>query len=128
MVFSVTLNSGKMTKDGLTDPEERWKKISLPRRNEIESVLGPFPFSSIAQLPLDRSTYYACRDADATFRIDHPILDRMQQLEDLDQEYILFSNSPFHSYSLPETSRRGKPDPPSGNPCNLMACLLANLP
>lgn len=61
--------SGKITSKGPTDPYDRYKSIDNPEQIElVESLLGPIPEPSLADLPLDKASYYACRDSDMTLR------------------------------------------------------------
>ena len=45
---------------------------------QVESVCGPWTGKCITHVPFDQVLHYACRDADATFRL-WPILDRMRR-------------------------------------------------
>lgn len=66
------IESGKQTKDGPVNPLKRWQKLqeSNPEQTkQIENLLGPIPEATLDDVPLEKSTYYACRDSDATLRL-----------------------------------------------------------
>lgn len=48
---------------------EWYKRYDPKERYEIEQQLGPIPEASLADIPRDQAVYYACRDADATWRV-----------------------------------------------------------
>jgi uracil-DNA glycosylase len=69
-ILSDILDS-KETKNGPTDPAERWQglKESNPQQTaEIESKLGTMPEASLEDVPLEKATVYACKDSDGTLR------------------------------------------------------------
>lgn len=61
--------SGKVTKEGLTDPRKRWRKADPVQRKMVEKVLGRMPVGTLADIPLPRALWYAGRDSDATIRL-----------------------------------------------------------
>lgn len=74
--------SGKVNKDGdETDPEKRWQKIDKILKHEVESILGPLPTGSLADIPLDRAIYYSSRDPDATLRLYYKFLSLCSTLD-----------------------------------------------
>jgi uracil-DNA glycosylase family 4 len=81
------VESGKLDKDGNpTDPYKRWYKIGSKwkigreLRNPIESVLGPMPFATLNDVPLEDAYRYGCTDADATGRLALKCKIRNEQL------------------------------------------------
>jgi len=61
------------------DPYKRWITIEQVERNIVESVLGPMPMSTIADIPYQEAVEYACRDADVTMRIYRKLLPRIRE-------------------------------------------------
>jgi len=65
---------GKKNKSGEdVNPYRRWMNIDLREREVVESVLGHMPEGNLSDAPPDKMLHYACRDADAGFRV-HNIL------------------------------------------------------
>ena len=63
---------GKKGKDGkaaLVNPVERWKRIDWERRQPVEEVMGEIPLAGLSEIDEKQAVDYACRDADATFRV-----------------------------------------------------------
>lgn len=57
---------------------QMWTENWVAEQAMVEDVCGPWPGKDIVHVPFDRLLYYACRDADATIRLDK-VLDRMKQ-------------------------------------------------
>lgn len=62
-----------------TDPVKRWKDIDQSERAVAESVLGPMPESTIADIPRPKAVWYACRDSDATQRVYRAMLPKVRE-------------------------------------------------
>lgn len=65
------IEEAKETKEGLTDPFKRWKGLreSNPVQvARVESEIGRMVTGTLNDIPLERATYYACRDSDGTLR------------------------------------------------------------
>jgi len=65
--------------DGVADPYKRWIDIDQAERNIVESVLGPMPSSTIADIPRSEAINYAAKDADSTMRVYKALLPRIQE-------------------------------------------------
>lgn len=66
----------KRHKDGSgVDPRERWNNIEDDIKAEVVAELGEMPEATLDDVARDKAERYACRDADATWRIA-PILER----------------------------------------------------
>lgn len=69
----------KSNKDGeLCDPYKRWMNVDQNLRSIVESLLGRMPIGTLNDLPLDVSTRYAARDADATRRLYFTLRSRLE--------------------------------------------------
>lgn len=55
--------------DDQVDLHARWLAVDKDLRSMVESDLGPFPRSTLANLPLDAAVRYSARDADVTRRL-----------------------------------------------------------
>lgn len=60
---------------------DRWTNIPEEERSVVESVLGPMPESSLADIPRDEAVSYSIKDADTTLRVYHKLRDMIQELE-----------------------------------------------
>lgn len=69
------VESGKVTKEGPTDPRKRWYNLEDAIRQKVERILGPMPDATFDDVPLQDALDYACRDADATLRLRDPLWD-----------------------------------------------------
>ncbi len=69
-----------------TDLRDRWRGIPSEERSVVESVMGPMPESSLADIPFDQALAYSARDADATIRVFHKL---KNLIEDLDLDFVL---------------------------------------
>lgn len=56
------------------DPRERWDNVEDDIKAEVVAELGEMPKATLDDVPRDKAERYACRDADATWRIA-PILE-----------------------------------------------------
>lgn len=75
------ISEGKETKEGPTDPLDRWEglKDSNPQQTqEVESRFGPMPEASLDDVELERATTYACKDSDGTLRNALTFMEIMQ--------------------------------------------------
>ncbi len=63
-----------------TDPFTRWNAIDGFSRRNVESVLGPMPGSTIADVDHDKAVWYSSRDPDATLRVYQALLPRIHEL------------------------------------------------
>lgn len=64
-----SFETGKLNKDGKPiDLEEKWKDLLPQYKAYVEDKLGPFPFSSLDHIPLEKAIAYSCADADFTRR------------------------------------------------------------
>lgn len=61
-----------------TDPFERWHKIDQRERAGVEATLGMLPDADLSDIPPEDSRRYACRDADATWRVRQVLLPMIQ--------------------------------------------------
>jgi len=52
------------------DYEKRFDKLPPYVMDRVEAICGDKPSTGISQVPADEALWYACRDADATIRID----------------------------------------------------------
>lgn len=68
------------------DPYDRWCNIPTEERAVVESVLGPMPESSLADIPMREAVAYASRDSDATLRVYHKL---SKMIDDLDLNVVL---------------------------------------
>lgn len=65
------IEDGKETKDGPTDPLDRWEglKESNPQQTqEVEMRFGPMPEATLDDVELEKATTYSCKDSDGTLR------------------------------------------------------------
>lgn len=61
--------TNKLDKDGNPiDLEKAWKDLLPQYKQFAEDKLGPFPFSSLDHIPLEKAISYSCADADFTRR------------------------------------------------------------
>lgn len=62
---------------------DRWFKME--GKEEVEAVIGPMPGADLRDIEWEKTLHYACRDADATFRIYSPLMARIREekLEDV---------------------------------------------
>ena len=67
------------SKDSVVNLVKRWRQIDARERRPVESVLGPMPEPSLADIDPDDALYYASRDADATWRIQKPLIKAIQE-------------------------------------------------
>lgn len=72
--------NGKETKDGPTDPWERWHRIDQRERDVVEDVLGPMPDGTLADADWEAAVQYSCRDPDATLRVFQALLPQIDEL------------------------------------------------
>ena len=68
------------------DPYKRWMSIEQVERDVVESLLGPMPSSTIADILHEEAVRYSGRDADATMRVYLALLPRIR---DYGLEFIL---------------------------------------
>ena len=80
--------SGKELKNGPVDPWARWHQIDARERAEVESVMGPMPDASLADIPREQAIYYSARDADATMRV-YRVLQELLKERDLLYVYCM---------------------------------------
>lgn len=52
------------------NPYLKWRDIAAKEKAVVEAVLGPMQEATLADIPRDQAVQYACRDADATLRVD----------------------------------------------------------
>jgi uracil-DNA glycosylase family 4 len=52
------------------NPYQKWRDIRAEERATVEAVLGPMHEATLADIPRHQAVEYACRDADATLRVD----------------------------------------------------------
>lgn len=65
------IRDGKETKDGPTDPLERWKGLakSNPQQvRQVEGVTGRMPVGTLDDVSLEKAVFYGCRDSDGSLR------------------------------------------------------------
>lgn len=55
--------------DPTIDIRKRWHDVDPPTRALVEAVLGEMPVGTLDDIPLERATRYAVRDADVTLRL-----------------------------------------------------------
>jgi hypothetical protein len=75
------IHEGKETKEGPTDPLDRWEglKDSNPQQTqEVESQFGPMPEASLDDVSIEKATTYACKDSDGTLRNALTFMEIMQ--------------------------------------------------
>jgi len=72
--------NGKETKDGPTDPWNRWHHIDVRERMVVEGTLGPMPDASLMDAPFADALSYSCRDPDATLRVHQALDPQIDQL------------------------------------------------
>jgi uracil-DNA glycosylase family 4 len=72
--------NGKETKDGPTDPWDRWHKIDPRERAAVEKVLGAMPDASLADANPEEALHYSSRDPDATLRVYRSLEPRIDEL------------------------------------------------
>ena len=80
--------SGKELKNGPVDPWARWHQIDARERAEVESIMGPMPDASLADIPREQAIYYSARDADATMRV-YRVLQELLKERDLLYVYCM---------------------------------------
>lgn len=73
--------SGKVTKEGPTDPFKRWKSLEKFLRKPVESLIGRMPIGSLKDLPLKDAVQYASADPDATFRLKNRLVPEVERLD-----------------------------------------------
>lgn len=72
----------KRDKDGNpVNLRKRWAKCDYDQRIACEKLIGLFPITTLADIPLDRAIRYAGRDPDATLRVG------LLQQEEFSKEY-----------------------------------------
>lgn len=67
-----------LSKNQDKDVFQMWEKNWENEQYEVEQRCGPWPGKDIAHVPFELVKYYACRDADATIRLN-PILEHMRR-------------------------------------------------
>jgi uracil-DNA glycosylase family 4 len=60
---------------------ERWKKVDPTAKKIVEDALGPMPGADLRDVDDETAIYYSARDADATIRIDGPLMELHNQYE-----------------------------------------------
>jgi uracil-DNA glycosylase family 4 len=79
----------KRNKDGEpVDPRDRWEDVEPSVRGVAEERFGRMPYFTFDAIPLQKAIHYACRDADATCRVDPKAQERLEAL-DLEGVYAL---------------------------------------
>lgn len=74
--------SGKTLKDGSTvDPRERWKKLSVAAKAPVIAAMGDMRTPDLDDVPFERASRYALRDADCQYRITQPLSDKIVAME-----------------------------------------------
>lgn len=74
------IDSGKMLKDGPTDPERRWRKFPKRSRREIIAKMGMFPRGTLDDVDLTLANSYAGADSDGVLRIKPRLLHELDSL------------------------------------------------
>lgn len=67
-----------LSKDPQKDVFGMWEKNWVDEQAMIEERIGLWPGKCISHVPFDQALFYACRDADALYRL-WPLLKRMQK-------------------------------------------------
>lgn len=65
------IENGKETKDGPTNPLDRWESLKESNPHQVEEVqreIGKMPVGTLDDIPLEKATFYGCRDSDGTLR------------------------------------------------------------
>lgn len=65
--------------DPEVSPQERFKNWPEEDQEAIQAACGKWPWSAIDKVPLDAAVWYACQDADCTYRLK-PVMDRELKL------------------------------------------------
>lgn len=73
--------TGKVTKDGPTDPLERWKKIDKAARHPVELRLGKMPHATLDDVPFADAIRYSAADPDGTRRLYFALRKQLQSLD-----------------------------------------------
>jgi len=74
------IDSGKILKDGPTDPEKRWRKFPKRSRREISAAMGTFPRGTLDDVDPKLANGYAGADSDGVLRIKPRILHELDAL------------------------------------------------
>lgn len=75
-VLAACLNSDD---EGRT-PMEVWEAVDDSKKPAVEHLVGAMPLASLADIPIQDAVEYGCRDADATLRLFHALLPRIEAL------------------------------------------------
>lgn len=75
------VRSNKLNKAGEpTDPRRRWSQIDEPIKRPVVDCIGEMPEATLDDVPYDLALRYACRDADATWRIAPILESKIQEM------------------------------------------------
>jgi uracil-DNA glycosylase len=64
-------------------PQERFLNWPEEDQEAIQATCGPWPWSAIDKVPLDKAVWYACQDADCTYRIEEPLTRELNRIREM---------------------------------------------
>jgi uracil-DNA glycosylase family 4 len=74
--------SGKTLKDGAeVDPRERWKKLTPQAKAPVIAAMGDMRTPDLDDVPFERASRYAIRDADCQYRITELLEAKIKTME-----------------------------------------------
>ncbi len=74
--------SGKTLKDGAeVDPRDRWKKLTPQAKAPVIAAMGDMREPDLDDVPFERASRYAIRDADCQYRITRPLEAKIKSME-----------------------------------------------